>query len=85
MSERVKVNVKVSSEVSTIMHDLFNQIQYEFCEQYEEEIERLNNIINKAIEIYENRNSIKYKKKRFMEDKSTNDLMYEALKESDKE
>ena len=36
--------------------------------------------INKAKEIYENRNSIKYKKKRFMEDKNTSDLMYEVLK-----
>ena len=33
----------------------------------------------KAIEIYENSTSIEYKKKRFMEDKTTADLMYEAL------
>ena len=46
MSEKLKVNVKVSSEVNTILHDLFNEIQYELCDQYEEEIERLNNIIN---------------------------------------
>ena len=33
----------------------------------------------KAREIYKNRNTCKYKKERFMEDKSTSDLMYEAL------
>lgn len=50
--ERAKVNVKVSAEVNTYLHDLYNQIQYEFCEQYEDEIKvlqkeigRLNNII----------------------------------------
>lgn len=36
-------------------------------------------IIHKAIKIYENKNTCEYKKKRFMEDKSTSDLMYEAL------
>ena len=50
MNERIKVNVKVSSEVNTILHDLFNQIQYEYCEQYEEEIERLNNELQIQIE-----------------------------------
>ena len=58
--ERAKVNVKVSAEVNTYLHDLYNQIQYEFCEQYEDEIkdlqqkveqqekeiDRLNNIID---------------------------------------
>ena len=51
--ERAKVNVKVSAEVNTYLHDLYNQIQYEFCEQYEDEIkdlqkekDGLNNIIN---------------------------------------
>ncbi len=51
--ERAKVNVKVSAEVNTYLHDLYNQIQYEFCEQYEDEIKALqkekdglNNIIN---------------------------------------
>lgn len=53
MSEGVKVNVKVSSEVNTILHDLFNQIQYELCEQYEDEIERLNNIIKEVKEYVE--------------------------------
>ena len=36
--------------------------------------------INKAMEIYENKTSIEYKKKRFMEEKNTSDLMYEVLK-----
>ena len=39
--ERAKVNVKVSAEVNTYLHDLYNQIQYEFCEQYEDEIKHL--------------------------------------------
>ena len=55
--ERAKVNVKVSAEVNTYLHDLYNQIQYEFCEQYEDEIkdlqqkvEQLENIKKEAIE-----------------------------------
>lgn len=40
--------------------------------------------IKKAIEIYENKTSIEYKKKRFMENKNTSDLMYETLKGEDK-
>ena len=55
--ERAKVNVKVSAEVNTYLHDLYNQIQYEFCEQYEDEIkdlqqkvEQLENIRKEAIE-----------------------------------
>ena len=39
--------------------------------------------IDKAIEIYENRNTCKYKKKRFMEGKNTGTLMYEILKGED--
>ena len=37
-----------------------------------------------AIEIYKNRMFIEYKQKRFMEDKTTADLMYEALQGDDK-
>ena len=55
--ERAKVNVKVSAEVNTYLHDLYNQIQYEFCEQYEDEIkdlqqkvEQLENIRKEAIQ-----------------------------------
>jgi len=48
-------------------------------------LDELQNRINKAKEIYENRNSIKYKKKRFMEGKNTSDLMYEVLKEEKNE
>ena len=55
--ERAKVNVKVSAEVNTYLHDLYNQIQYEFCEQYEDEIkdlqhkvEQLESIRKEAIE-----------------------------------
>jgi len=44
---RNKVEIKVSAEVNTILHDLFNQIQYELCEQYEEEIERLKELCDK--------------------------------------
>ena len=59
--ERAKVNVKVSAEVNTYLHDLYNQIQYEFCEQYEDEIkdlqqkvEQLENIRKEAIEYVKN-------------------------------
>ena len=59
--ERAKVNVKVSAEVNTYLHDLYNQIQYEFCEQYEDEIknlqqkvEQLENIRKEAIEYIKN-------------------------------
>ena len=41
--------------------------------------------IDKATEIYKNRNTCKYKKERFMKDKSTSDLMYEVLQGDDKE
>ena len=57
-----------------------------------EEIERLKEQSNnyakriiKAIEIYENRNSIEYKKKKFMEDTAIGHFMYEVLKGDDKE
>lgn len=40
--------------------------------------------IDKAIEIYEKRTTCEYKKKRFMEDKGTSDLMYDVLKGEDK-
>ena len=43
-------------------------------------LEQAQSRIDKAIEIYENRNSIKFKKQRFMEDKDTGDLMYDILK-----
>lgn len=36
--------------------------------------------IDKALKIYENRNSVRFKKQRFMEDKDTGDLMYDVLK-----
>ena len=52
--KRNKVEIKVSAEIGTILQDLFNQIGYEVCKQYEEEIERLNNIIKKAINYIEN-------------------------------
>lgn len=48
---RNKEKIIVSSEVKTILYDLFNQIQYELIEQYEEfkkENEKLRNIIQDA-------------------------------------
>lgn len=48
---RNKEKVVVSSEVKIILYDLFNQIQYELIEQYEEfrkENEKLRNIIQDA-------------------------------------
>ena len=58
--ERAKSYIRVSAEVRTYLHDLYNQIQYEFCEQYEDEIkhlqqkvEQLENIRKEAIEYIE--------------------------------
>ena len=51
--ERAKVNVKVSAEVNTYLHDLYNQIQYEFCEQYEDEIKDLQKEIDRLNKEYE--------------------------------
>ena len=47
---REKTVVKVSYEINTILHDLFNQIQYELAEQYEEEIDQLTNNWNELEE-----------------------------------
>lgn len=47
---REKTEVKVSYEINTILHDLFNQIQYELAEQYEEEIDQLTNNWNELEE-----------------------------------
>lgn len=46
----------------------------------EEDLKKAQKRIDKAIEIYENKDKIEYKKKRFIEDKYTSDLMYEILK-----
>lgn len=46
---RNKEKIIVSSEVKTILYDLFNQIQYELIEQYEEfkkENEKLKDLID---------------------------------------
>ena len=58
--ERTKSYIRVSAEVRTYLNDLYNQIQYEFCEQYEDEIkylqqkvEQLENIRKEAIEYIE--------------------------------
>lgn len=47
---REKTEVKVSYEINTILHDLFNQIQYELAEQYEEQIDQLTNNWNELEE-----------------------------------
>ena len=56
--ERAKVNVKVSAEVNTYLHDLYNQIQYEFCEQYEDEIKHLQ---QKVEQLEEENDKLKHK------------------------
>ena len=63
---RNKEKIIVSSEVKTILYDLFNQIQYELIEQYEEfkkENQQLKSIL---VELEE---TIKNKIKGFKEDK----------------
>ena len=69
-----------------------NEILIENAEHNDKVVDKVNwenmllkKRINKAIEIYENRNSIEYKKKRFMEDKTIGYFMYEELKGVDKE
>lgn len=63
----------------------YEELQEVICELQVErvvkdkEIKRLNNIIQEAREIYNNRNSCKLKIQRFMKDKTTADLMYEVL------
>ena len=92
--ERAKVNVKVSAEVNTYLHDLYNQIQYEFCEQYEDEIkdlqqkvEQLENIRKEAIE-YVLKNKLykfKYDDEELFEittDKKAKDDLLNILKET---
>ena len=51
----------------------------------EEYVKSLEEKLKKAREIYEKQYTIKYRKKRFMEDKTVGDLMYEVLIGSDKE
>ena len=55
----------------------------EYTQQLESQNDDYKSRIDKAIEIYQNRNSVNIKKKRFMEDKNTSDLMYEMLQGSD--
>ncbi len=50
----------------------------------EEYVKGLEEKLRKAKEIYEKQYTIKYRKKRFMEDKTVGDLMYEVLIGSDK-
>ena len=49
---RNKEKIIVSSEVKTILYDLFNQIQYELIEQYEE-FKKENEKLNGAIQTYD--------------------------------
>ena len=53
--------------------------------ELDHEYQMLAKRVEKAIEIYENKNACEYKKKRFMKDKSTSDLMYEVLIGGDEE
>lgn len=95
--ERAKVNVKVSAEVNTYLHDLYNQIQYEFCEQYEDEIkdlqkkvEQLENIRKEAIEYvtsYESISTIQgldaIEKNKILDEKTMNEMVNRYLKVHD--
>lgn len=77
---------KENEKLNIILQGLANQKYEEKCKNAKivhidyVTKEKLQERINKAIEIYENRNSIKFKKQRFMEDKDTVDLMYDILK-----
>ena len=86
MYNDVKEADKYHTEVTYEGKDIKALLEYLFELEGEHEVSQmyLNNII-KAIEIYENKETVKYKKKKFLESKNTSDLMYEALKGDDKE
>ena len=69
-----------NAKLNDTSYEVARDIALDYIIELKEENERLNIAINKAIEIYENRNSIRFKKQRFMEDKDTGDLMYDILK-----
>ena len=75
--ERAKVNVKVSAEVNTYLHDLYNQIQYEFCEQYEDEIKYL----QQKVEQLENEVN-EYQKELEKADSITQSCIFQGKQES---
>lgn len=53
-----KEQITVSAEVRTFLFDLYSQIEYELQEQYNDEVQNLQQRIQKAIEyIKENDNS----------------------------
>lgn len=62
--------------------NLKNWLRYSESESsfYKSKYNGLHDKVQKVLEIYENSNSIKYKRKRFMEDKTTADLIYELFK-----
>ena len=88
INELPKTNDMVSTFSSVSVKELRKAVErFEYVPSFDDllkENNRLNNIIKETLEIYENRNTCKYKKERFMEDKSTSDLMYDVLKGEDK-
>ena len=85
--ERAKVNVKVSAEVNTYLHDLYNQIQYEFCEQYEDEIKDLQ---QKVEQLEKENEELKEENKRIFQNVNDDELLisnamnYAELKKAEK-
>ena len=68
------------NQIKQSINDLLDEVEY-----WQKQSTEANNKIDKAIEIYENKETINYKKKKFLGSKNTSDLMYEALKGDDKE
>ena len=64
------------------MEERYGQELYQ--DYLKEQLEDYKQRNEKAIEIYEKRTTCEYKKKRFMEDKNTSDLMYDILKGGNK-
>ena len=74
----MNTNIEVGKYKQCIDGETFVTIYFpEYVKDLEEKL-------RKAKEIYEKQYTIKYRKKRFMEDKTVGDLMYEVLIGSDK-
>ena len=92
-NERLKLNHKQLKDIEKMAtsnskliqeNEKLKELSFRQHEEYEKLfnhliIDKPRERIKKAINIYDNRNSLKYKKQRFMQGKTTADLMYEAL------
>ena len=87
-----KPNILIDIKDDENIKELITNLQKENAEHNDKVVDKAKwnemiykSRIDKAIEIYENSTSVEYKKKRFMGDKTTADLMYEVLQGEDKD